>query len=85
MSRFANIGRSIIHPNLTSIFSTYRDLAAVMPNVVLQVTADVKTTLREVGASELSSELEALLGAQILEISKPEHKIRHLVSQYFIP
>ncbi|XP_020711995.1 T-complex protein 11-like protein 1 isoform X2 [Athalia rosae] len=56
------------------------DLAIVMPNIVLQVIKDVKTTLQEAGASELSTELEALLSAQILEISKPDHKIRHLVN-----
>lgn len=59
----------------------YRDLVTAMPNIVLQVKTDVKTTLQEVGASELSPELEALLEAQILEIAKPEHKIRHLVSK----
>lgn len=79
VASFKNNVKQHVSILLESVHSN-EDLAAVMPNVVLQVTADVKTTLKEVGASELSAELESLLGAQILEIAKPDHKIRQLVS-----
>ncbi|XP_046747863.1 T-complex protein 11-like protein 1 isoform X2 [Diprion similis] len=64
---------------LESVHSN-EDLTTAMMNIVLQVTADVKETLKEVGASELSPELESLLSAQLIEIAKPDHKIRHLVN-----
>ncbi|XP_015605701.1 T-complex protein 11-like protein 1 isoform X2 [Cephus cinctus] len=57
-----------------------KDLEGVMPNIVLQVKADVKTTLQEVGAPDLQPALETLLEGQILDLLKSDHKIRHLVS-----
>lgn len=53
-----------------------------MPNIVLQVKEDVKTTLREVDAPELSPELETLLEGQIADLIDTKHKIRYLVSKY---
>lgn len=61
-----------------------RDLEAVMPNIVLQVKTNVKTTLQEIGAIQLFQELETLLEGQIRDLVKPEHKIRHLISKYNI-
>ncbi|XP_033330985.1 T-complex protein 11-like protein 1 [Megalopta genalis] len=57
-----------------------KDLEVSMPNIILQVKTDVKTTLEEVGAGPLSPELETLLEGQISELVKPDHKIRHLIS-----
>ncbi|XP_076181324.1 T-complex protein 11-like protein 1 isoform X2 [Ptiloglossa arizonensis] len=57
-----------------------KDLETVMPNIVLQVRTDIRTTLEEIGAAQLSPELETLLEGQILELIKPEHKIRHLIN-----
>lgn len=53
-----------------------------MPNIVLQVKEDVKATLREVDAPELSPELETLLEGQIADLVDTKHKIRYLVSKY---
>lgn len=53
-----------------------------MPNIVLQVKRDVKTTLQEVNAPELSPELETLLEGQITDLIDTKHKIRYLVSEY---
>jgi len=52
-----------------------------MPNIILQVKTDVKTTLREVNAPELSLELETLLEGQIADLIDTKHKIRYLVSK----
>lgn len=59
----------------------FRDLEAVMPNIILQVKADVKITLREVTAPEMSPELETLLERQIADLVDTKHKIRYLVSK----
>lgn len=59
-----------------------RDLETIMPNIVLQVKMDLKTTLEEIGAAPLSLEMETLLEGQILDLINPEHKIRHLISKY---
>ncbi|XP_028050230.1 T-complex protein 11-like protein 1 isoform X1 [Monomorium pharaonis] len=64
---------------LDSVHSN-KDLETAMPNIVLQVKTDVKTTLREVDAPELSSELETLLEGQIADLVDTKHKIRYLVS-----
>lgn len=64
---------------LDSVHSN-KDLEAVMPNIVLQVKTNVKTTLQEIGAIQLFQELETLLEGQIRDLVKPEHKIRHLIS-----
>ncbi|XP_029166692.1 T-complex protein 11-like protein 1 isoform X2 [Nylanderia fulva] len=64
---------------LDSVHSN-KDLEAVMPNIVLQVKEDVKTTLREVDAPELSPELETLLEGQIGDLIDTKHKIRYLVT-----
>lgn len=55
-----------------------------MPNIVLQVKTDLKTTLHEINAASLSPEIETLLEGQILDLINPEHKIRHLISKYCI-
>ena len=55
-----------------------------MPNIVLQVKTDLKITLEEINATPLSSEIETLLKGQILDLINPEHKIRHLISKYYI-
>lgn len=59
----------------------FRDLEAAMPNIILQVKADVKMTLREVSAPEMSPELETLLEGQITDLVDTKHKIRYLVSK----
>ncbi|XP_015515522.2 T-complex protein 11-like protein 1 isoform X1 [Neodiprion lecontei] len=79
VTSFKNSMKQHLAVLLESVHSN-EELATVMVNIVLQVTADVKETLKEIGASELSPELESLLSAQILEIAKPDHKIRNLVN-----
>ncbi|XP_014482352.1 PREDICTED: T-complex protein 11-like protein 1 [Dinoponera quadriceps] len=64
---------------LDSVHSN-KDLEAAMPNIVLQVKTDVKTTLQEINAPDLSSELETLLEGQITDLIDTKHKIRYLVS-----
>ncbi|XP_076287816.1 T-complex protein 11-like protein 1 isoform X2 [Lasioglossum baleicum] len=64
---------------LESVHSN-KDLEGLMPNIILQVKTDVKSTLEEIGAGSLSPELETLLEGQISELVKPDHKIRHLIS-----
>ncbi|XP_020278270.1 T-complex protein 11-like protein 1 isoform X2 [Pseudomyrmex gracilis] len=64
---------------LDSVHSN-KDLEAAMPNIILQVKADVKMTLREVSAPEMSPELETLLEGQITDLVDTKHKIRYLVS-----
>lgn len=64
---------------LDSVHSN-KDLQTAMPNIVLQVKEDVKTTLREVNAPELSPELETLLEGQIADLVDTKHKIRYLIS-----
>lgn len=78
-------GSSLIHimfKIIDIIFTSVRDLEAAMPNIILQVKTDVKTTLREINALELSSELETLLEGQIADLIDTKHKIRYLVSKY---
>lgn len=70
--------------NLKFVLFLFRDLETVMPNIVLQVKTDVKTTLREVNAPDLSPELETLLERQIIDLIDTKHKIRYLVSEYNI-
>ncbi|OAD55150.1 T-complex protein 11-like protein 1 [Eufriesea mexicana] len=65
---------------LDSVHSN-KDLETIMPNIVLQVKMDLKTTLKEIGAAPLSLEMETLLEGQILDLINPEHKIRHLISK----
>lgn len=64
------------------MYNAFRDLETVMPNIVVQVKTDLSTTLQDIGAAQLTPELETLLEGQILELMKPEHKIRHLISKY---
>ncbi|XP_032686527.1 T-complex protein 11-like protein 1 isoform X2 [Odontomachus brunneus] len=64
---------------LDSVHSN-KDLETAMPNIVLQVKTDVKTTLREVNAPDLSPEVETLLEGQITDLIDTKHKIRYLVS-----
>ncbi|XP_046141868.1 T-complex protein 11-like protein 1 isoform X1 [Osmia bicornis bicornis] len=64
---------------LDSVHSN-KDLQTVMPNVLLQIKTDLKTTLQEIGAEPLSPEMETLLEGQILDLINPDHKIRHLIS-----
>ncbi|XP_043584983.1 T-complex protein 11-like protein 1 isoform X3 [Bombus pyrosoma] len=64
---------------LDSVHSN-KDLESVMPNIVLQVKTDLKTTLQEINAASLSPEIETLLEGQILDLINPEHKIRHLIN-----
>ncbi|XP_050497074.1 T-complex protein 11-like protein 1 isoform X4 [Bombus vancouverensis nearcticus] len=64
---------------LDSVHSN-KDLETVMPNIVLQVKTDLKTTLHEINAASLSPEIETLLEGQILDLINPEHKIRHLIN-----
>ncbi|XP_018341081.1 PREDICTED: T-complex protein 11-like protein 1 isoform X1 [Trachymyrmex septentrionalis] len=64
---------------LDSVHSN-KDLEAAIPNIILQVKTDVKTTLQEINAAELSPELETLLEGQIADLIDPKHKIRYLVS-----
>ncbi|XP_011877290.1 PREDICTED: T-complex protein 11-like protein 1 isoform X2 [Vollenhovia emeryi] len=64
---------------LDSVHSN-KDLEAAMPNIILQVKTDVKTTLQEVNAPELSSEVETLLEGQIADLIDTKHKIRYLVN-----
>lgn len=59
----------------------FRDLETVMPNVLVQVKADLKATLDEIGAPPMPSEIETILDGQILDLVNPEHKIRYLVSK----
>lgn len=59
-------------------------MESIIPNIVLQVKADLKVTLEEINAAPLSSEIETLLEGQILDLINPEHKIRHLISKYYI-
>lgn len=53
-----------------------------MPNIILQVKADVKATLEKINAPALSPELETLLEGQIADLIDTGHKIRYLVSKY---
>ncbi|KYQ54507.1 T-complex protein 11-like protein 1, partial [Trachymyrmex zeteki] len=64
---------------LDSIHSN-KDLEAAIPNIILQVKTDVKTTLQEINAAELSPEFETLLEGQIADLIDTKHKIRYLVS-----
>ncbi|KAG5322453.1 T11L1 protein, partial [Pseudoatta argentina] len=64
---------------LDSVHSN-KDIEAAIPNIILQVKTDVKTTLQEINAAELLPELETLLEGQIADLIDPKHKIRYLVS-----
>ncbi|CAK9805434.1 T-complex protein 11-like protein 1 [Anthophora plagiata] len=64
---------------LDSVHSN-KELETVMPNIVLQVKADLKTTLQEICVTPLSPEMETLLEGQILDLISPEHKIRNLIN-----
>lgn len=79
VSSFKKIVKEHLNVLLDSVHSN-KDLETAMPNIVLQVKTDVKTTLREVNAPDLSPELETLLGGQISDLIDTKHKIRYLVS-----
>lgn len=64
---------------LDSVHSN-KDLENVMPNIVLQVMQDLNATLEEIGAGNLSSEIEILLERQLKDLVKPDHKVRSLVN-----
>lgn len=66
------------------MYFSFRDLETAMQNIVLQVKTDVKATLREVNAPDLSPEVETLLEGQITDLIDTKHKIRYLVSEYNI-
>lgn len=57
-----------------------KDLETIIPNVVLQIKMDLNATLQEIGSEPLTPQLETLLEGQILDLIKPDHKIRHLIS-----
>nr|XP_012148036.1 PREDICTED: T-complex protein 11-like protein 1 isoform X2 [Megachile rotundata] len=57
-----------------------KDLESIIPNVVLQIKMDLNATLQEIGSEPLTPQLETLLEGQILDLIKPDHKIRHLIS-----
>ncbi|XP_072762501.1 T-complex protein 11-like protein 1 isoform X3 [Anoplolepis gracilipes] len=79
ISNFKKNIKEHLNALLDSVHSN-KDLEAAMPNIVLQVKEDVKTTLREIDAPELSPELETLLEGQITSLINTDHKIRYLVS-----
>ncbi|XP_039302319.1 T-complex protein 11-like protein 1 isoform X2 [Solenopsis invicta] len=79
ISNFKKNIKKHLNALLDSVHSN-KDLEAAMPNIILQVKTDVKTTLQEVHAPELSPELETLLEGQINDLVDTKHKIRYLVS-----
>ncbi|XP_033216068.1 T-complex protein 11-like protein 1 isoform X2 [Belonocnema kinseyi] len=75
--------KKTIKEHLTVLLETVnsnKDLEVAMPNVLVQVKADVKATLEEIGAPPLTPEIETILEGQILDLVKPDHKIRYLVN-----
>ncbi|XP_011296887.1 T-complex protein 11-like protein 1 isoform X2 [Fopius arisanus] len=64
---------------LDSVHSN-KALAEVMPNIVLQVREDVKATLSQVGAPQLTADVESILQGQIMDLVNEDHKIRQLVN-----
>lgn len=54
-----------------------------MPNIVIQVKLDLENTLESIGAPKLNQELSSVLEGQILNIANANHKIRHLVREYY--
>lgn len=61
-----------------------RNLNEIFPNVTEQVVQDVKDSLQKHGLKPMAEETEKLLRNQILDISKPDHRIRQLISKYLI-
>ena len=57
----------------------FRDLESVMPNIIVQVKADIEKI--QPNPTEESSEVFSILDNQIMELPKQEHKIRELVSE----
>lgn len=53
-----------------------------MPNIVLQVKLDVKTTLEKIGAAELPESVEKSLEGQISDLIESDHRILRVVSKY---
>lgn len=64
---------------LESVHSN-KDLETVIPNVLVQVKADLKSTLEDIGAPPMPPEIETILDGQILDLVNPDHKIRFLVN-----
>lgn len=58
-----------------------KELPSILSNVAIQVIKDVNETQEAHGLIELSEEAEKLLQVQIIDIAKPDHKIRQLVRQ----
>lgn len=60
----------------------YRDFAEILPNVTEQVINDVKEAQRKYNLAVLNEATEKLLRDQILDIAKPEHRIKQLIRKF---
>lgn len=59
-----------------------RDLAEVLPNVAEQVVNDLKEAQKKYELPEMFQAAEANLRQQILDVAKPDHKVKAIVSKY---
>lgn len=62
----------------------FRTLADVLPNVAEQVVNDVKEAQQKYSLNVFNDVSEKLLREQILDIARPEHRIRQLVGKFSI-
>lgn len=67
---------------VTFLFYRFRELESTLPNIAIQVIADVKESSAAHGLPELSEEVEVLMRKDIVEIGKPDYKIKQLVRKY---
>lgn len=58
-----------------------KDLEGTLPNVADQVIKDIKEAKKSHSMAPLKEDSEKLIKQQIMEISKPDQKIRQLVSK----
>ncbi|KAL3265312.1 hypothetical protein HHI36_009520, partial [Cryptolaemus montrouzieri] len=58
------------------------DLDNLLPNVAEQVVNDIKNGQKDHQFTQLSESAENALKSQILDVSKPDHRIKSLISKY---
>lgn len=66
---------------LLQAVNSEKDLENVLPNVAEQVVNDLKDAQNKYELPEISPTVESTLKIQIVDIAKPDHKVRNIVKQ----
>lgn len=61
----------------------FRDLLEALPNVAEQVVIELKQAQQKYDLPVMYQATEANLKQQIIDIGKPEHKVKEIISTYY--